>query len=112
MAAFPPTNATGYYVIYTRDPYYGSSTSTSISTNNGVRDRHMSRRERELAKLLHEFKDETKKLENRLRAEEKMRKAMSDSKSRMKRPHPSVKKDPHRRMQTYSAAVAMRQLQR
>lgn len=110
MAAFPPTNATSYYVIYTWGPYYGSS--TSISTNNGIRDRHMGRRERELAKLLREFKDETKKLENRLRAEEKMRKAMSDSKSRMQRPHPSVKKDPHRRMQTYSAAVAMRQLQR
>lgn len=75
------------------------------------------RRERELAELQRELKDEIKKfgkqcLVLRIARMEKERKVMSDARSRSHYAPKSTKRRDGRRMQTYDAAMAMRQLRR
>lgn len=78
---------------------------------------NMSRRERELWAQRSALEEEIKKfgeelLVHRLARLERERKVMLDSKSRGRTPHTSTKRRDSRRMQTYEAAMAMRQLRR
>lgn len=75
-------------------------------------ERHISRRERELAEGLAKFKGDIGKLEGRLRQEEATRKAAADAASRARKPHPSTRQGKHRRLQTYEAAMAARMASR
>jgi len=85
---------------------------SSYSSNMPYYSPPKTRRERELAQLLKEFEGNTKQLEHQLRVEQAFKKVLSDTKSRERRPHPSVRRGQERRMQTYNAALAARQASR
>lgn len=79
-------------------------------TGGNVGYRHQSRAERELQQFL----DEAEELAwyRRLQDEARERQALLDARSRRQRVHPKTKQQAGRRMQTYDAAMAMRQLRR
>lgn len=76
-----------------------------------------SRRAQELANLRRELEDAIKEfgeqaLVHRLQRMERERKVMLDARSRARTPHTSTRRHDTRRMQTYEAAMAMRQMKR
>lgn len=101
------------YVIYTRPLYTnGSSTATCDNFPRPPARHHVSKAERRFEEELEKLKGDTSKLLAQLRAREATKKAASDKASRGRRPHPSTGKDLGRRLQTYDAAMAARQVVR
>ncbi len=92
-------------------------TSTSVSGTRGRPTHTMSRRERELADMQSQLAKGIKKfgrelLVHRLARIAHEKQAMLDAKSRRRSAHASTKRVDGRRMQTYEAAMAQRQLLR
>lgn len=100
------TNVSGDIVIYRRDDYVsGTGTYT-----NYPRYRHVSRAEQELQEFLADAEEDA--WQRRLQDEARERQVLLDARSRRQRVHPKTKQQAGRRMQTYDAAMAMRQLRR
>lgn len=108
ISNYPYTNGTGtVWCSITYDQH-----SYGYASNMEYPPPPRTRRERELAQLLREFDGKVKQVHHQLQVEEAFRKAISDTKARERRPHPSVRRGKERRMQTYTAAVAARMASR
>lgn len=99
-----PTSGT-YYITYEHDPY--ATSTTAVSSNVRCLQR-LSRAERELQAFLAKLDEH--RWYRRLQAETQERQAALDARSRQHRAHPKTRRNPERRMQTYEAAMAVRQL--
>lgn len=108
------TTATG---VVTGNGSQSYRNSTYVSGNRGRPVHNMSRRERELADMQSQLAKDIKKfgrelLVHRLARIAHEKQAMLDAKSRGRSAHASTKRVDGRRMQTYEAAMAQRQLLR
>lgn len=98
-------NSTSTTPIYYRVVYYPGGTNSRWDDFP-----HVSKAERELKEFL--AKLDKHRWYRRLQAEAQERQAELDARSREHRAHPKTRRNPERRMQTYDAAMAMRQLRR
>lgn len=98
----------------TNDPFYYFSypRATYNYDNYGSSWRPKTKKERRLKALLDQLDNNKSQVVRRMQREERERKAILDAGSRAKKQDVSTTRDPQRRMQTYEAAVAARQLRR
>lgn len=97
-------------VFYGYDHTYTSRSRVPPKSNMSRRERALSEMQRQLAEDIRKFGKEL--LEHRLAREEAERKVLLDAKSRRCTPHASTKRRDSRRLQTYEAAMAVRQMVR
>jgi hypothetical protein len=106
------SSSTGWYVTVYSNGTYGTGDGYGYASNLPYPPLPTTRRERKLAALLREFDGAVKQVEHRLQVEAAFQKVLSDTRSRERRPHPSVRRGKERRMQTYTAALAARMASR